>query len=55
MAPPLDFCGGMCRAGNWCELMTTSDLVFALVLGYFYVHCNAHLIISVWIYVQYKY
>ena len=30
MAPPLAFCRGMCRPGNWCELMTTSDLVFAL-------------------------
>ena len=28
--PPLEFCRGMCRPGNWCELMTTSDLVFAL-------------------------
>ena len=36
--PRLIFCRGMCRPGNWCELMTTSDLVFALVLGYFYIH-----------------
>ena len=52
MAPPLDFCRGKCRPGNWCELMTTSDNVYALVLGYFYIHCNAHLIISVCIYAQ---
>ena len=28
--PPLEFCRGMCQPGNWCEVMTTSDLVFAL-------------------------
>ena len=27
MAPLLDFCRGMCRPGNWCELMTTYDFV----------------------------
>ena len=30
MTPPLDFCRGMCRPGNQCELMTTSDFVRTL-------------------------
>ena len=27
---PLDFCSGVCRPGNWCELMTTCNFVRTL-------------------------